>query len=95
MNKAILAIVVTLVVLAVVSTGNACDFCLLSQGISPLDTMKGTGIKVSERYTVLDQVYQGTREKTNPGRKGNALDNGADRVLRDHARLHGHGGAAV
>ncbi len=47
----------------------ACDFCLLSQGISPLDTMKGTGIKISERYTVLDQVYQGTSEKTNPGAK--------------------------
>jgi len=47
----------------------ACDFCLLSQGISPLDTMKGTGIKISERYTVLDQVYQGTSEKANPGAK--------------------------
>jgi hypothetical protein len=47
----------------------ACDFCLLSQGISPLDTMKGAGIKISERYTVLDQVYQGTSEKTNPGAK--------------------------
>jgi hypothetical protein len=47
----------------------ACDFCLLSQGISPLDTMKGTGIKISERYTVLDQVYQGMSEKTNPGVK--------------------------
>ncbi len=45
----------------------ACDFCLLSQGISPLDTMKGSGIKVSERYTLLDQVYQGTREEANPG----------------------------
>jgi hypothetical protein len=49
--------------------GLACDFCLLSQGISPLDTMKGTGIKISERYTVLDQVYQGTSEKANPGAK--------------------------
>ena len=47
----------------------ACDFCLLSQGISPLDTMKGTGIKISERYTLLDQVYQGASEKANPGVK--------------------------
>jgi hypothetical protein len=31
--------------------------------------MKGSGIKVSERYTVLDQVYQGTSEKANPGAK--------------------------
>jgi hypothetical protein len=51
------------------TVGFACDFCLLSQGISPLDTMKGTGIKISERYTVLDQVYQGTSEKSNPGAK--------------------------
>ncbi len=47
----------------------ACDFCLLSQGISPLDTRKGAGFKISERYTLLDQVYQGTSEKTNPGAK--------------------------
>jgi hypothetical protein len=49
--------------------GLACDFCMLSQGISPLDTIKGTGIKISERYTLLDQVYQGTSEKANPGAK--------------------------
>ena len=55
--------------LAIARYGIACDFCLLSQGISPLDTMKGAGIKISERYTVLDQVYQGTGEKTNPGAK--------------------------
>ncbi len=50
-------------------TAIACDFCLLSQGISPLDTIKGAGIKVSERYSVLDQVSRGTSEKTNPGAK--------------------------
>ena len=49
--------------------GFACDFCLLSQGISPLDTMKETGMKISERYTVLDEVYQGASEKANPGAK--------------------------
>lgn len=47
----------------------ACDFCLLSQGISPLDTMKGSGIKITERYTLLDQVYQGTTKQENPGAK--------------------------
>ncbi len=52
-----------------VMPGYACDFCLLSQGISPLDTMKGTGVKVSERYTLLDQVYQGTSRQTNVGAK--------------------------
>ena len=45
----------------------ACDFCKLSQGISPLDTMKGTGIKISERYTLLDQLYQGSGKITNDG----------------------------
>ena len=47
----------------------ACDFCLLSQGISPLDTMKGNGIKVGERYTLLDEVYQGSSKQANPGAK--------------------------
>ncbi len=31
--------------------------------------MKGNGIKVSERYTLLDQVYQGTSKQANPGVK--------------------------
>ena len=30
---------------------------------------KGAGIKVSERYTLLDQVYKGTSKQTNPGAK--------------------------
>jgi len=47
----------------------ACDFCILSQGISPLDTFKGSGIRVSERYTLLNSVYKGTEEITNPGAK--------------------------
>jgi len=47
----------------------ACDFCLLSQGISPLDTIKGSGIKISERYTLLDRMYQGTTSTDNPGIK--------------------------
>jgi hypothetical protein len=70
MKKAMfLSIVAIGLVLSSVDASQACDFCLLSQGISPLDTMKGTGIKVSERYTVLDRVYRGTSEKTNPGAK--------------------------
>ena len=70
MHKKGFLIVLTIVLMtAVASSGQACDFCLLSQGISPLDTMTGAGMKISERYTVLDQVYQGTSEKTNPGAK--------------------------
>jgi hypothetical protein len=40
--------------------GWGCDFCLLSQGVSPLDTISGEGVKVAERYTLLDRVYSGT-----------------------------------
>ncbi len=66
------SLLLTLTAAAFIFSANAsfaCDFCLLSQGISPLDTMKGTGIKISERYTLLDQIYQGASEKTNPGAK--------------------------
>ena len=69
MKKSLLLIFVLIVFLFTTKASIACDFCLLSQGISPLDTMKGTGIKISERYTLLDQVYQGTSEKANPGAK--------------------------
>ena len=69
MKKSLLLILTAAVFLFMTNASFACDFCLLSQGISPLDTMKGTGIKISERYTVLDQVYQGTSEKANPGAK--------------------------
>ncbi len=68
-KQTVIAGIVSGLLLSLGGTGFACDFCLLSQGISPLDTMKGTGIKVSERYSVLDQIYQGTKERTNPGAK--------------------------
>jgi len=61
--------VLLILLLSPSAPAEACDFCLLSQGISPLDTMMGAGIKISERYTMLDQVYQGTSEKSNPGAK--------------------------
>ncbi len=68
MNR-FLALCTSALVLIVASAGSvpACDFCLLSQGISPLDTIKGSGIKISERYTVLDEVYTGTGKQQNPG----------------------------
>ena len=45
----------------------ACDFCLMHQGISPLETLNGAGIRITQRYTLLDSVYQGTDEVSNPG----------------------------
>ncbi len=47
----------------------ACDYCLLGQGISPLQTQTGAGIRVSPRYTLLDNVYDGDNEVSNPGVK--------------------------
>ena len=45
----------------------ACDYCLISQGASPLDTVNGRGLRITERYTRLDSVYDGSRELANPG----------------------------
>lgn len=47
----------------------ACDYCLLGQGISPLQTQTGAGIRVNSRYTLLDSVYRGSNEASNPGVK--------------------------
>ncbi len=45
----------------------ACDYCLISQGISPLDTVNGKGLRITQRYTELDRVYDGENELLNPG----------------------------
>ncbi|MBI5559680.1 MAG: transporter [Deltaproteobacteria bacterium] len=55
------------VYIALTAPASACDFCLLSQGISPLDTSGGSGIRVSERYTLLDRAYRGRERIPNPG----------------------------
>jgi hypothetical protein len=47
----------------------ACDYCLLSQGISPLETFKAAGIRMNVRYTLLNSVYEGTKKIANPGAK--------------------------
>lgn len=55
--------------MALTGTGpaRACDFCLIHQGISPLETLTGAGVRVDQRYTLLDSVYQGSHEIANPG----------------------------
>jgi hypothetical protein len=45
----------------------ACDFCLISQGISPLETLSGSGLRITQRYALNDSVYRGTDEIDNPG----------------------------
>jgi hypothetical protein len=69
MKKLFILIMILAAGIGFTSTARACDFCMLSQGISPLDTIKGTGIKISERYTLLDQLYQGSSKQTNDGTK--------------------------
>jgi hypothetical protein len=45
----------------------ACDFCLIQQGISPLESLHGSGLRINQRYTLLDSVYAGSDEIPNPG----------------------------
>lgn len=69
MKFILLFIYIVVSILITISPVEACDWCLLSQGISPLETFKGRGVKVTERYTILKSVYTGTDEITNPGAK--------------------------
>ncbi len=47
----------------------ACEYCLIGQGISPLQTQTGAGLRLAQRYTLLDAVYAGDSELVNPGVK--------------------------
>lgn len=51
---------------ALIAPSEACDYCMLTQGISPLD-IAGSGIRINQRYTVLESVYNGTQRLANPG----------------------------
>ena len=54
---------------ALVNSAEACDYCLISRGISPLLVQNGAGLKFSQRYTRLDNVYSGDDKVDNPGVK--------------------------
>ncbi len=56
-----------LAALALGPTAQACDYCLISQGVSPLDTVNGRGLRITERYTSLDSVYDVSHALANPG----------------------------
>lgn len=45
----------------------ACEYCLIGQGISPLQTQNGAGLRVAQRYTRLDSVFHNESELANPG----------------------------
>src|SRR3990172_10480411 len=38
----------------------ACDYCLLTQGLSPLETTHGFGFRLDGRYTVLNSKFSGS-----------------------------------
>jgi hypothetical protein len=61
--------ILSILIAAIAAKTEACDFCILSQGISPLETIKGAGIRVNERYTLLNNVYSGTNKVANRGAK--------------------------
>lgn len=68
--KKILFLMLLFFVAAISNTpAAACDFCQLSQGISPLQSMTGAGIKINERYSLLNSIYSGTSKIENPGVK--------------------------
>lgn len=62
--------ILSILIAVVAAKAEACDFCMLSQGISPLETVKGAGIRVNERYTLLNSIYNGTNEVDNRSAKG-------------------------
>jgi hypothetical protein len=46
-----------LILISTYSSLLACDYCLLTQGISPLETSKGIGFRIDERYTRLSTLF--------------------------------------
>jgi hypothetical protein len=67
--KRLTFIISVLAVLSAVSATytRACDFCLLSQGLTPLETINGKGVRLVQRYALVDKVYRGGDEIANPG----------------------------
>jgi len=62
-------ILLALAAAVIVTNAAACDYCLINQGISPLLVQNGAGLKISQRYTRLDNVYSGDDKVDNPGVK--------------------------
>ncbi len=44
---------------------SACDYCLLTRGFEPLETLRGFEFGLDTRYTVLNSVFSGTRKVMN------------------------------
>lgn len=80
-----------LALLAWPATAPACEYCLLSQGASPLETMQGSGVKLALRRTVLDELFHGSDELPNPGARESfwTLEMSAFHALNDQWTLIG------
>ena len=53
--------------LLLVFTGWSCDYCLLVQGVSPLETAIGKGLRFDQRYTRLSTLFDNGEEINNEG----------------------------
>ena len=63
MKKAFLTVLFAIGFFIATAAGSyACDFCILSQGISPLETLQGSGIRVNQRYALVNKVYEGDKK---------------------------------
>ncbi len=61
MKKSFLSFLLALgIFIAASAIASACDFCLVSQGISPLETFKDSGIRINQRYSLMSKVYDGS-----------------------------------
>ena len=69
MKKLKIALFALFTFLGMAASSYACDWCLISQGLSPLETVRGGGVRLNERFTVLNSIYSGTQELANPGAK--------------------------
>ncbi|RMH89442.1 MAG: hypothetical protein D6681_14315 [Calditrichaeota bacterium] len=51
-----------ILLLIATTAGFACDYCMLTQGISPLETARGKGLRIDQRYARLATLFDhGTR----------------------------------
>jgi hypothetical protein len=69
MNICLFSVLVIFVTAFWPNSSYACDYCQLTQGLSPLQTSTGIGLRLDERYSRLTHQYEGTDKVDNPGNK--------------------------
>lgn len=58
---------IVLLICLLILPARACDYCLLTQGISPLETSRGIGLRLDQRYTRLGTLFDNGRKIDNAG----------------------------